>query len=627
MKLILVSMPWQRLRLPSLALGILSAVVERDTSWEVYQRYANIEWADYLFEASSGRITPEDYRQVESMSLLGAGDWVFSAVLARSPNWRAGQYGDYLRRMGADPTLATEMQELAAGFIERLAHEMAREAPDAVGFTSTFTQNIPSLAAAQRLKEIRPQTQILLGGVNASRPSGLALQRNYHFLDFVFDGEGEESLPRLLNHLMRGEEPRDVAGLSWWSGEDLVVNEPAERPLNMETFPSPAQAPYFAQLENATVATMIEPELVLESSRGCWWGQKHHCTFCGITGPVISFRSWCPERAVAELLAQVREHRILDVLNVDNILDLRYFAGVLPALADSGLDLLLHYEVKSNLTRPQIALLARAGAKDVEPGIESLSSAVLRLMKKGVTGTRNVAVMRDCAEAGVIASWAILYGFPGEDEEDYASLSAQMPALFHLRPPGGINRIELLRYSENFERRAELFAWSRPSECYSIIYDLPPDEIADIAYLYDYAPSGLGGPLEDALQEGWRNWVQSYPRSSLRASYSDGSLRIYDSRPGFSPRHHQFDDPAQVTAYLALADDLVSDGVRAALRRAGLEPAIYPIEDWLRDWRAQGLVYEDRGRFVALAVGVGRIHDLYFGSGNSAVVSADRGVR
>lgn len=35
--------------------------------------------------------------------------------------------------------------------------------------------------------------------------------------------------------------------------------------------------------------------LVLEGARGCWWGEKHHCTFCGLNGSLMKFRSKPPK--------------------------------------------------------------------------------------------------------------------------------------------------------------------------------------------------------------------------------------------------------------------------------------------------------------------------------------------
>src|SRR5205823_3394211 len=126
---------------------------------------------------------------------------------------------------------------------------------------------------------------------------------------------------------------------------------------------------------------------------------------------------------------------------VDNILDLKYFDTLLAELAERPRPPHLFYETKANLTKAQLRRLARAGVKQLQPGIESLSTPILRLMDKGVTGLQNVRLLKWCEEIGIRLDWNFLYGFPGEDPAEYDQLSDLVPSLMHLRPPSGLGRI------------------------------------------------------------------------------------------------------------------------------------------------------------------------------------------
>ena len=53
--------------------------------------------------------------------------------------------------------------------------------------------------------------------------------------------------------------------------------------------------------EQTTVLRRVVPTLLFETSRGCWWGAKSHCTFCGLNGETMAFRSKSPRRALDEL--------------------------------------------------------------------------------------------------------------------------------------------------------------------------------------------------------------------------------------------------------------------------------------------------------------------------------------
>ena len=143
---------------------------------------------------------------------------------------------------------------------------------------------------------------------------------------------------------------------------------------------------------------------------------------------------------------------MLDIYLVDNILDMTYFNTVLPKLEESGCDLRIQCEVKSNLRVDQMRQLVRSGIVQVQPGIESLSGHVLRIMDKGVSGCQNVRFLRDASSLGITVMWNYLYGFPGESDADYLQVIDQMPALHHLPPMDGADRIALERFSPYFDR-------------------------------------------------------------------------------------------------------------------------------------------------------------------------------
>ena len=42
----------------------------------------------------------------------------------------------------------------------------------------------------------------------------------------------------------------------------------------------------------------MSPTLLIETSRGCWWGERNHCTFCGLNGSSMSFDEMAPGRAL-----------------------------------------------------------------------------------------------------------------------------------------------------------------------------------------------------------------------------------------------------------------------------------------------------------------------------------------
>ena len=83
----------------------------------------------------------------------------------------------------------------------------------------------------------------------------------------------------------------------------------------------------------------------------------------------------------------------------------------------------------------------------IQPGIESLSDHVLKLMRKGTTALRNIQLLKWAREFNIIAEWNILYGFPGETPDDYRDILELLPAIRFLRPPCAAGPIRLDRFS------------------------------------------------------------------------------------------------------------------------------------------------------------------------------------
>ena len=76
----------------------------------------------------------------------------------------------------------------------------------------------------------------------------------------------------------------------------------------------------------------------------------------------------------------------------------------------------------------------------LQPGIESLSTPILLLMRKGVTAFQNVRLLKWCAEYGIHVFWNVIYGFWGELPEEYARLArltpSSAPGAADALPPG-----------------------------------------------------------------------------------------------------------------------------------------------------------------------------------------------
>lgn len=302
----------------------------------------------------------------------------------------------------------------------------------------------------------------------------------------------------------------------------------------MDQLPMPDFTDYFRDLERSGAASGVVPTLLFETSRGCWWGAKHHCTFCGLNGQSMAFRSKSAPRALAELEYLLDRWGVELVEAVDNILDMKYFRDLLPMLAAKNRSAQIFYEVKANLTRKQVELLRDAGVNRIQPGIESLSNHVLKLMRKGTTALQNIQLLKWCKEYNILADWNLLYGFPGETRDDYQNMMSLLPAIRFLGAPVAWGPVRMDRFSPYFNSPSEFGMRNlRSMTPYAHLYPFIEESLSNIAYYFDYEyepdtdPTGFAEEVVKYLEE----WKRNPEMGSLCYYIStDGALVLLDSR-------------------------------------------------------------------------------------------------
>jgi ribosomal peptide maturation radical SAM protein 1 len=533
MNVLFVSMPFGAIR-PAIGVSLLKGHLER---MGVYSRvlYLNMRFArmygqgDYQYVAER---TP-------TQSL--AGDWIFAqCIRGVCPDADAAYLEAFDQRFGKfAPTKAgvaalRRARTLAEPFIEECLNQVKWQDYDVIGFTSTFAQTAASLALAGRVKQRYPRLVTIFGGANCEAEMGLQLHRLFPFVDIVCSGEADLSFPRLIQALMAGKEPVDVPGvISRREGRSFSVSLKPERVADMNSLPYPNYDDYFEQVASVCPAFKSLSGVLIESSRGCWWGEKHHCTFCGLNGTSMTFRSKTAGRVIEEIVGLCNKYNSRFVEMVDNILDMHYFRDLIPELQRRRLKLGLFYETKANLTKQQVGELHDAGIESIQPGIESFSTDILRRMRKGTTAAQNVQVLKWCKELGVKPFWNVIYGFPGEDPADYAETARIFDSIRHLQPPFGFGAIRLDRFSPNFVSADDFGLCNvRPDRSYRYIYNLPEQDLFDLAYYFEHDYTDGRDPQEyiGAAFAAMRRW-QSEPddRGLLYADHGE-ALAIWDFR-------------------------------------------------------------------------------------------------
>jgi ribosomal peptide maturation radical SAM protein 1 len=616
---ILVSMPWAGAGETSIQLGVLKSSLSGAgvscAAFHLYREFAN-------------QVGPELYAKLTgSPALLYLAEWLFSLEAFDLDN--ADDYLRYLEtRMardlsrcgGGEPSdVLTEVfgpdyrdaierlrREVVPQFIRTQADRLISTVPfDIAGFSCVFHQLVPSLCLAKALKARNPELRIVLGGSSVQDVMGRECLRAFSWVDFVVDGEGEIALPGLVRHVRERGIPDSPLPPGVWhrSGREVVTTGPSERLADLDRAPVPDYDDYFLTDSNPP-RNPSSVAIRFEASRGCWWGEKSHCSFCAVNGPELAYRQKSAERVLLEVVRLATRYRSRHLFSVDSISGPVFLEEVLPKLAALDCDLELFFEVRPDLDKDRLASMRRAGLRRVQPGIESFSTEALKLMRKGTRAIQNVQLLKWCRELNIKTAYHILWGFPGERPDAYAEMAALLPRLFHLDPPDFPPRlIDYQRFSPLFcQTEADRL---RPRRDYD--YMFPSDtHLPDLAFSFEHpfeeetAGKGYVAPVVDQVRT-WRRRYYSSERPFLIYARGIDFVEVWDSRSGAV-------ENAILSGAAAIAF-LFCDAIRSNRQikervqaQCGGECSDQDVDAALSHLVEKGFLMQEGGSYLALAV-------------------------
>lgn len=444
---------------------------------------------------------------------------------------------------------------------------------------------------------------IVFGGANCEAEMGIELHRQFGFVDYVCSGEGDVNFPELVRRIFRDQPAHGLDGIIARSNGETVVPPQLVAPVSdLDALPVPSYDDYFEQLRSYQLAGMFEPHIPLQTARGCWWGAKMHCTFCGLNGGTMAFRGKSPDRVFEEISTLAQRYGTKFAV-VDNILNLQYLDTLFPRIISSRINCNFFFETKVNLKKRQLQLLSAAGVTSMQPGIESLSTPILHSMKKGCTLLQNLQFLKWAKQYGIKSAWNLLYGFPGEDPAEYRKMARLIPSLHHLQPPEACPRVQVVRFSPYFTRWQEYgLGPPRADRAYSYVYQLPQAALDNLAYVFEFdhpLAESVGDYAKECLDAvtDWRNSA-SIASLTMRASASD-VLLLDRRKPGLA-QEFMLHEP--LSSIYRLCDE--ATGLSQILKSL---PATHQmtgeeLETALDSLVAKGLMVKEGTAYLSLAI-------------------------
>ncbi len=608
-KMILVNMPFAALHLPSLALTQLKTVIEERFKGRVSVDvlYLNHDYARHMSFGLYAHII-----NAHESHTSGLGDWFFrQSAFPDLPDNTDAYFKRYFpyrtEQVNMLKHLIIEKRASLDGYANKLIANYKLAEADIVGFTSMFTQSMACFAMARKIKEHNPKVITVMGGANCESPMGQEIVKNVKAVDFAFSGPGLKSFPEFVEASMNGDTDKCHRIQGVFSRRNYFFQQPnsigEELPLDMPI--SLDYEPFLSTVADNFPEGEVEPCLLFETSRGCWWGERAHCTFCGLNGVSMAYRSMSPARALEQFDELFKySPRVSHYESVDNILPKNYFTDVLPLLTPPP-NVDLFYEVKADLSEEDVKTLSRARVKSVQPGIESLATSTLKLMKKGTSVFQNLLLLKHCTTHDVFPNWNLLIGFPGEEEAVYKKYVKDLPLLVHLPPPSGVHPVRFDRYSPYFTQAEKYQLDLQPLDYYELTYPFSRESLANLAYYFEDQNVGAKYKLEmsmwiDKVREQvniWlTRWYNDEQKPKLYFKQKGDSTVVFDSRSSKVIEHVLSDAARQALEQLSKVGRIADLNTRLSH---------IPNFDGAREvalLQELGLVFQEHDRYLSLVL-------------------------
>ncbi|HZH16134.1 MAG TPA: radical SAM protein [Archangium sp.] len=285
----------------------------------------------------------------------------------------------------------------ASGVARLLEHDSV-----AIGISVPMgPQLCPTLLLARYLKSLRPDARIILGGpvLTLMSPQRLhALLERFPCVDAVVRYEGEGPIRALAEQL-----ERDV-----WRPEEIphvVTRESAGvTPRGAATTDAfhPARLPY-ARFDAALLARLRAPRIGVLQARGCYWGECSYCDFIELYSSTRRYNGRPVAGVVGEIAHLRKEHGINAFWLVTESLP--------PAQGDRFARLLLERGVRCDwrsfamvdpgFTPEMLSRYVESGCTSLTIGMESMTTRVLKLVRKRATQEDNEQFLQACRKAGL----------------------------------------------------------------------------------------------------------------------------------------------------------------------------------------------------------------------------------
>ena len=384
----------------------------------------------------------------------------------------------YLKAYGEAHGQAYDIVEYTINMpVLHILSDITEHAIDVLGFACYIWNIEMTLHVVDMVKSVRPDIKIVLGGPEVSFTADELLERCPN-IDYIVQGEGEESFHALVTALQLGNDGLDpvIPGVRGRRDGSILGSAEAVEVRDLSTIPFPYTEEDMEDLEHKII--------YYESSRGC----PFSCQYC-LSGNKNTVRFFPQERTLEELQWFI-DHGVKQVKFVDRTFNCapHHHRPLMEFMRDSDTDMNFHLEMEPELmTEWETNILCETppGRIQIEVGVQSTHKKTLDAINRYNDWPYIQKSIRPIIQAGrTHVHMDLIVGLP---HEDFKRFGQSFNDLFSLQPHAlQIGFLKLLKGS-GVRRMREYKYVADPLAPYEVLstHVLPYDDVRFLKYFED----------------------------------------------------------------------------------------------------------------------------------------------
>ena len=320
-----------------------------------------------------------------------------------------------LRHHGYQPTIFDgDIESRALEKLEKIIREGDFKIAG-ISFSSMTSEG--AFEAAKMIKKIDPSITVIAGGYHPTVMIKDTLLRP--FFDFLVYGEGENTLPELLN-FVSGKDKKisieNIIGIAFKKGEEVAVNAPRVPMVDLDKIPLPAYDLIDIGAYSNPSSTR-KPYITYTRSRGC----PFFCNFCGVQKMFTrKYRCESPQKTMDNIDYLVEKFKIREILFKDSefVINKQSVMDFCDLLAARNYDLVWGCNARvDTVCEELLQKMKKAGCTQITYGVESGDQDILNNTGKKITLDQARNAIKLTKKIGIRCVTNFIIGHVGETRE------------------------------------------------------------------------------------------------------------------------------------------------------------------------------------------------------------------